>query len=195
MKPIARLLPLALATLLAGAWLAARPPSPGPLAAPDPDAAALLPLADQAAELARATIGEPVLREVSTDLTLTTFQFTDRTATVEFAVIVASPGDPPERWATRTTSDSKLTGHPSDGLRLAEVRAGPGRAAQVIADQWPGCGLRSLILYGEGDMATWTAFCDTPDGVVTGEIDARTGHFTPSAAPPARPPSTATLAP
>jgi hypothetical protein len=51
-----------------------------------------------------------------------------------------------------------------------------------------------MTLYGEEDDLAWTVFCNLPEGVVSGSVDARTGVFTPSLAPPAIPPSVATVA-
>jgi hypothetical protein len=75
------------------------------------------------------------------------------------------------------------------------MKIGPSRMAQAITRHWPGCVLRTMVLYPQDGRLVWTAFCSTPEGVVSGDMDNESGTFRPSQAPPASMPPTATPVP
>ena len=167
-------------------------PTPTPPSAADPDAAALSALSQQALQMARGDIPDAVLRQVDTDLTITTFHFTDPAATRLVVITIPAPGAAPNAWNVDRGGISTLLGFARPGLDLSVLRAGPGRIAQALSSQWPGCQLRGLTLYPQDGRLTWVGFCMIPAGEVTGTLDAQTGVFQPSDAPPARFPVTAT---
>jgi hypothetical protein len=84
---------------------------------------------------------------------------------------------------------------PQPGMDLPSLRIGPKRVAQAIANYWTGCSGRGLTLYHEKDKLIWLAFCNTPEGVVSGSMESETGVFQPSSASPASIPTVATPAP
>lgn len=161
---------------------------------PDADTLLLRKLEAQAARIAAHEDLSPVLRQVDTDQTQYVFRYTDLKGKAEIDVKVPEPGAPQDRWEVqKITGLSKLLGYPvSKRINPAEIRVGPGRIASGLLNRWPGCKLSWMTLYPEQDGLAWTGFCSTPAGVVTGSVRNRTGKFTPSDAPPALPPSTAT---
>ncbi len=163
-------------------------PSPG---TPDPDVITLTTQGEQAKQIAQKEAPEVTLRQVDTDLNKTIFRFTDNAATKEINIIVPEPESPSEQWMLKFSDSTPLTGHAGPGLNLQHLRIGSQRVAQAMATHWPGCTLRSLTLYPEGNHLTWVAFCNTPEGVVSGSMDNETEIFQPSTAPPALPPPTA----
>jgi hypothetical protein len=173
------------------------PADPGPSGTdskldPDPDAVQLLSMSRQATELVQRQSPDAVLHQIDTDLRQTTFLFTDRAATREISVNVAATDMPLEQWAVRDDGLTPLIGNTSPGLRLDRLRIGPRRVAQAIIAHWPGCELRGLNLYDEDSQLTWAAFCTTQTGVAAGTMNAGTGVFQPSNAPPAPLPVIAT---
>jgi hypothetical protein len=150
-------------------------------------------LGEQAEQLAQIQIPDAVLRQVDTDLTQTIFHFTDPAATTITQISVPRPEAPPEEWSVKANLISPLLGNTEPALDLPNLKIGPNRVAQAIKTQWPGCELRGITLYreGESNALTWIGFCKIPEGLVSGSMDAKTGVFQPSKAPPAVSPSTA----
>jgi hypothetical protein len=162
---------------------------------PDGDAAALIALSGQALVIARHEVPDAVLRQIFTGSEGVTFVFTDAAATLEIAVNAPSLESSSSAMSVGVNEVSPLLGRPHPGIDLTALSVGPGRVELAITSTWPGCNLRLLTLYGQGEDLEWTAFCDTPEGVVSGTLDNRTGVFLPSAAPPARMAVTATARP
>jgi hypothetical protein len=159
---------------------------------PDADAMRLITLGDQARQIAQKEASDILLSQVDTDLNITDFQFVDKALTKAITVVVPHPDAPAETWHVTVTTVSPLLSYAEPPLDLQNLRTGPERVAQAIMAQWPGCTLRGITLYSEQDRLTWLAFCNTPAGVASGNMDDQTGIFRPSAAPPAPLPSTAT---
>lgn len=158
---------------------------------PDPDAIKLIAMSEQAMQMAQKESQEVVLRQVDADLNLTGFRFVDSALTKEIVVVVPEPDAPPSKWHTVVNSVSPLLTYAETAIDLESLRIGPNRVAQAITAHWPGCTLRTMTLYRENDQLVWTAFCTTPEGVVSGNMDNQTGVFHPSNAPPASIPPTA----
>jgi hypothetical protein len=137
-------------------------------------------MAASARERARATSPDPVLRQVDVDVAgdRRVFRFVDRAATQEIAV------SDDEVHVTRV---SKLVGTVRPGLDVSALRIGPKGAVAATSAHWEGCA-PMLTLFDR----RWYVFCQTTRGVVTATIDAVSGEFRPSDAPPALPPPTAT---
>ncbi len=78
-------------------------------------------------------------------------------------------------------------------LSVESMNVGPTAAMDEITEHWRGCAPRSqtVISSAEGDTR-WVLFCDLPEGTVSGWVDVKTREFTPSEAPPAIVPVTAT---
>lgn len=154
---------------------------------PDPDAVILVDMGQDALERIRGVAASAVLRQVNViaDGGPFEFQFTDRQATREIAVTVPAGDADRGTWTVRLPSTSKLTAHPSPGMKLDGLRVGPGAVATAATGQWDGCGIRSRSLAGEGEDLIWHVFCNLPQGVVSGTVDGRTGEFVPSDALPA----------
>jgi len=170
----------------------------GPIRAdstPDADAVELVAMGEQALQIAQKEAAVVVLRQVDTDLSLTDFRFVDGALTKEIMVVVPAPGTPADQWYTVDNSVSPLLSPSGSDLNLQNLKAGPNRVAQAITAHWPGCAVHGMTLYRENNQLTWTAFCNTSEGSVSGDMDAQTGLFQPSDAPPASLPVTATPAP
>ncbi|MCL5995062.1 MAG: hypothetical protein M1546_03275 [Chloroflexi bacterium] len=192
------LLGLLLSMLLACTTAAQKPQTTElPQNAPDPDAVKLAALGEQALRLAQEHAKDALLRQIfaDSDLAKTTFHFTDQAATNVIQVIVPAPDTPSDQWLVEPNVLSPLAGHAEPGINLQRLKIGPKRVAQAITAHWPGCVVRGMTLYREDDRLTWTAFCNTPAGVVSGNMDNQTGVFRPSDAPPASIPITATPPP
>ena len=160
---------------------------------PDADVAALVTLSEEAARRAQEEAPDAVLRQVgvSPDVGRTIFRFTDPAATKEVSVTVPEPGAPPEAWKIHI-GVSPLIGHPSPGIDLPSLWIGPASVMRAATGHWPACGIRSIGLHGHGDNLVWYVDCNLPEGVVSGTVDGQSGVFTPSLAPPAIVPPTAT---
>jgi len=160
-----------------------------PTPAADPDAVTLVAMGEEALELAREAVPDAVLRQVdvSPDRAIS-FRFTDEAATQTIAVHVPGPEVPRDDWSVLDEGLTPLIGQASPGIDLRALRAGPAAVARSATGHWSGCGVRAMTLYGEGEDLSWTVFCNLPEGVVSGSVDARTGEFTPSSARPAVPP-------
>jgi hypothetical protein len=162
---------------------------------PDADVMRLIAMSEQARRIAQTETSNPVLRQVDTNLSVTDFQFVDRALTKVITIVVPQPEAPADTWRVTSNTVSPLLSYAEPVLDLQNLRTDPKRVAQAIRAHWPGCTLRGITLYRENDRLTWTAICNTPEGVASGNMDDRTGIFQPSAAPPAPFPSTATPSP
>lgn len=161
---------------------------------PDSDALKLISMGEQALQIAQKSQGI-VLRQIDTDLTTTDFRFVDRLLTKEIIILVPEPDAPTEKWISTVNTVSPLLSYAQPAIDLNNLKIGPKRTAQAITNHWPGCGLRGITLYLENNKLTWLAFCNTPEGVVSGSMDDETGVFQPSSAPPASIPAIATPVP
>ncbi len=182
---------------------------------PDSDAASLVPMGEQALNVAQKVAKNLVLRQVDTDLFITDFRFVDSALTLEIMVVVPTPDSPVEKWENVVSTVSPLLTQAGPAIDLKTLRVGPNRVLRAVEDTWPGCSLRSLTLYrGNGsrlagsaasaasaaaasgsDPLTWVIFCTTVKGIVTGKMDNQSGAFLPSGASPAPIPTTATVKP
>lgn len=160
---------------------------------PDSDAARLITMSAQAMQIAQKESRDVVLRQVDSDLSITDFRFVDKTLTKEIMVVVPEPNAPTDKWHTDVNSVSPLLA-PGPAIDLQSLKIGPNRVAQAITAYWPGCVFRGMNLYRENDKLTWVAFCNTPQGDMTGTMDNQTGIFKPSDSLPAAVPLTATPA-
>ena len=169
-------------------------PTLAPTPTADPDALALVAMGEEALGLARNTVPDAVLRQVdvSPDGGSISFRFTDEAAARAIDVHVPGPDVPRDDW--RVQDEGLWPGFwlAGPGMDLRAVRAGPAAVARSATGHWSGCGVRAMTLLGEAEDLSWTVFCNLPEGVVSGWVDARTGAFTPSSAPPAIPPPSAT---
>lgn len=164
------------------------------ISTPDTDAVKLLAMEEQAIQIAQKSQGE-ILRQVDTDLTTIDFRFVDRALSKEIIILVPEPNASTEKWVTTVNTVSPLLTYTQPALDLHSLRIGPNRVAQALTNHWPGCRVRGLYLYLEKDKLTWLAFCNTPEGVVSGSMENETGLFQPSNAPPASVPAIATSVP
>ncbi len=164
------------------------------ISTPDPDAVTLIAMEEQAIQIAQKSQGV-ILREVDTNLTTTDFRFVDLALTKEIIILVPEINAPTEKWVTTINQVSPLLSSTQPAIDLQSLRIGPNRVAQAITNYWPGCSLRGMNLYLEKDKLTWLAFCNTPEGVVSGSMENDTGLFQPSNTPPASIPSIATPLP
>ena len=159
----------------------------------EPEIAELLALADQAATLAKEVAEDAVLRQLDRgrDQVRWSFRFTDAAATRVVTVTVPAEDVPIEEWEV-STGISPLTGNQSLGLFLDGLQIGPATVVKAATQHWSGCPLRGLSLIGAEHQLVWYVFCNLPEGVVSGTMDGQSGVFTPSLAPPAIVPPTAT---
>ena len=178
-----------------------KPPDPGtqrpvisPSAGRDPDAVALETLARLAALQAQRVDPDAVLVQVSLDGTggQRTFRFANFTTGRGIDVHWSSATGSGEEFEVVLPDVAYYAGQPKRRIDLQALRIGHATIAQAATDHWLGCGMRSLMVTGQGDNLTWYVFCELPEGVVSATVDNRTGVFRPSAAPPVRPPPTAT---
>ncbi len=163
--------------------------------APDADALSLLDLSAQALLIAQKTAADVSLRQVDTNLFTTDFRYTDGRLTEEIMVAIPGKDAPISQWYTVTNTVSPLLTGAEPGLDLHDLKVGPLRVALAVTARWPGCALRTMTLYLENGALTWVAFCNTPGGVVSALMDARTGQFRPSDGQPGSSPVTATPGP
>ena len=161
---------------------------------PDRDAMQIIAMGYQARIIAQKSQGE-ILRQIDTDRTTTDFRFVDRALTKEIMVVVPKTNAATETWRITVNTVTPLLTYAQPGIDLHRLRIGPQRVTQAITNHWPGCSVRGLTLYLEKDQLTWLAFCNTPEGVVSGSMENETGVFQPSSAPPAFIPAVATSAP
>jgi hypothetical protein len=154
-------------------------------------------LGEEALGLARNKVPDAVLRQVdvSPDGGAMSFRFTDEAATQSIDVHVPGPDVPRDDWRLVDVDVTPLIGQPNPGIDLRVLRAGPAAVARSATGHWSGCGVRAMTLLNDGEDLSWIVFCNLPEGVVSGWVDAQTGAFTPSSAAPAIPPPSATAAP
>ncbi len=162
---------------------------------PNQDLVKLVETSVQAAQIARKQTSDPILHQIDTNLKTITFRYTDKGATKEISVFIPASGIPPEQWTTEVNERTPLVGNITPGLNLGRLKVSPNNVAQMVVGHWPRCTLRGLNLYSENNHLIWVAFCNTGEGVVTGTMDGESGVFTPSDAPPASMPVTATPLP
>ena len=161
--------------------------------APQPDAGALV-LREMAEEaLAVSGIDNPVLRQFSINPRTGSHNFmvTDRDVTVGVELWAGTPDQPPSEWRH---VPMEFMRHQADVfLDVSLLNVGASAAMTAMTRHWPGCVPRGQTVIGstEGDIR-WVVSCDLPEGTVSGWVDAETGEFTPSQAPPVIAPVTAT---
>jgi hypothetical protein len=176
-------------------WVLPEQVFPLPERTSDLEALKLIAIGEQALQIAQQEAPNLVLRQVDTDLSVTDFQFVDRSLTQVITVVIPQTDAPVDTWYTTVNSISPLLSHSEPALNLPNLRTGPTRVVQSITAHWPGCTLRGIMLYREQGQLTWLAFCNTPEGVVSGSLQDRSGVFQPSEAPPAPLPAIATPVP
>ncbi|MGE5224545.1 MAG: hypothetical protein ACM3PY_19090 [Omnitrophica WOR_2 bacterium] len=164
------------------------------ISAHDADAVKLIDMGEQAIQIAQKSQGV-ILRQVDTDLITIDYRFVDRAMTKEIIIFAPGLDASPEKWTIKVNTVSPLLTYTQPAINLQNLRLGPNRVAQAITDHWPGCSVRGMNLYLEKDKLTWLAFCNTPEGVVSGSMDNETEVFQPSNAPPASVPAIATPVP
>lgn len=194
MPSLPRFVSLGLVLLLLGAC--GRPASITPHRDASGAAADVPPLLahrDAAVQRARTVAAQVILRQVDVAPPVTLFRFTDGTTTQEITVIAPHADIPASQWDVRTTTVSPLVGHPAPDLPLHDLLVGPAQVTDVLAQQWPECRDSSATLFLDEGTLTWRAFCTLAAGIVAGEVDARSGMFTPDPAPPVVRPSTSPL--
>ncbi len=164
---------------------------------PDPDVITLVRMSEQARQIAQQELPDVVLRQVDSnaDLSEFTFRFTDSAATKEIDITGAVPNVLPEQWSAQVITLSPLLGSSQPDMNLQVLRVSSNRVARTISTHWPGCKVRFVHLSLEENDLVWSAWCDTPQGTVSGKMSNRTEVFQPSNAPPARMPITATPVP
>ena len=160
---------------------------------PEPDAGALS-LREMAGQaLATSGISEPVLRQISVDPRAGRhiFMVTDKDATVGVDLWVDAPDQPPDEWRR---VPMEFIRHRADvSLDVESINVGASTAMNAATEHWPGCVPRGQTVIRSTEGSTqWVLFCDLPEGTVSGWVDATTGEFTASEAPPAIGPVTAT---
>lgn len=161
---------------------------------PEADALEIVALADDARSLVREMVSESVLRQLNISTDSITFRFTDAAATKGINVF-AGVGESPEQWRVVVVEVSPLLGHPTTGLDLAALMIGPESVLALARNHWPDGDLRANTLTGDGRDLVWNVSWNLPAGVVSAWVDAVTGEFTPSEAPPVIPPPVATAGP
>ncbi len=163
----------------------------------DPDAITLVRMSEQARQIAQQELPDVILRQLDSnaDLSEFTFRFTDSAATKEIDITGAVPNVLPEQWSAQVITLSPLLGWSQPDMNMQVLRVSSNRVARAISTHWPGCKVRFVHLSLEENDLVWIAWCDTPQGTVSGTMSNRTGVFQPSNAPPARMPITATPAP
>ncbi len=157
---------------------------------PDPEALALVATARDADVRVGQVISGAVLRQVDYAPGEYTFRFVNPEGT-QGVTIFASSGTPREQWRLTEESSPLLGAHPSPELNLNALATGPGSAEHLAREHWQRGDLRSLSLTGKGQDLHWYVFWNLAEGVASGMVNARTGSFMPSPAPPAIPPPTA----
>jgi hypothetical protein len=156
----------------------------------DADVPTLLAQRDKAAQRARTAAAQVVLRQVDIDPAITLFRFTDGDATQEITVVVPQADTPAHQWDVLSNTVSPLVGHTAADLPLHELLVGPAHVTDVLVQQWPECRVPRATLFLDEGTLTWRTFCTLAAGDVAGEIDARSGTFTPDTTPSiVRPPT------
>jgi hypothetical protein len=167
---------------------------------PDADALALREMAERALEVSG--IDEPVLRQIfvnEVDFNPYAgshgFAVTNKDATVGVQISVDNPNQPSDEW--RVISLDFPTRYQGEGLYvdIKALNVGANAAMAAITGHWPGCMPRGQMVAWSDDGGggnDWYLFCDISEGTISGWLDAATGEFTPSDAPPAVAPGIAT---
>jgi hypothetical protein len=164
-----------------------------PAQGPDAEALALREMADEA--MASSGIEDPVLRQISVNPStgLHSFMVTDKDATVGVQLWADTPDQASSEWRI---VPMEFVRHQADvSLDVGSINVDATIAMEAATEHWPGCVPRGQTVIGstEGENQ-WVVFCDLPEGTVSGWVNAETGEFTPSKAPPAIAPVTATPA-
>lgn len=152
-------------------------------------------MSEHAVARSRTVADGPVLRQVDLSGTFdaVTFRLTDAGMTKVVSVTADGLDSYPDRFRLTENDTSPLLGFPHSGISLRSLKVGPAAVIRAAQEHWQECQPRALSLVGENDDLTWYIFCNLPAGVVLGTVDPETGDFTPSGAPPALPPPTASL--
>ncbi len=162
------------------------------------DAIALAGLAQQAALHAHTAAPDAILRQIDViqGSGQNIFRFTSATTGHEITVTTSPTGTSPTQWSVTVPALSPLATSARTGTAMdpRALRVGPGAAARVLAQFWPGASVRTLTVAGAGTVLTWYAFGHIPQGDVSGTISNDTGAFRPDPGP-MHPPSIATRAP
>lgn len=165
---------------------------------PAADAVVLAGLAQQAALHARSTAPDAILRQIDViqGSGQNIFRFTSATTGHEITVTMSPTGTSPTQWSVTIPALSPLatSARTATAMEARALRVGPGAAARVLAQFWPGASIRTLTVTGIGTALTWYAFGHIPQGDVSGTISNDTGVFRPDPGP-LHPPSIATRAP
>lgn len=165
---------------------------------PAADAIVLAGLAQQAALHAHTTAPDAILRQIDViqgsgqDI----FRFTSATTGHEITVTTSPMGPSSTQWSVTVPALSPLatSARTAAAIDPSALRVGPGAAARVLAQFWPGANVRTLTVAGAGTTLTWYAFGHVPQGDVSGTISNDTGVFRPDPGP-LNPPSVATRMP
>ena len=170
---------------------------------PDSDALALREMAESALEISG--IDDPVLRQIFVNQVAInphtgshSFAVTNENATIGVQISVDNPDQPSGEW--RVGSLEFPDRYQGAGLfvDIETLNVGPTAAMAAITEHWPGCVPRGQMVAWSDDGESgndWYLFCDISEGTVSGFVDATTGEFTPSDAPPAVVPGVATAVP
>jgi len=191
MNSLPRFVSLGLLLLLLGACGRTAPVSLHRAASSaDADVPAMLAQRDKAVQRAQTAAAQVVLRQVDVDPPVTLFRFTDGDATQEITVVAPQANIPANQWDVLTNTESPLVGHTAADLPLHELLVGPAQVTDVLVQQWPACRAPRATLFLDEGTLTWRTFCTLGAGVVAGELNARSGTFTPDPAPSVvRPPT------
>jgi hypothetical protein len=166
---------------------------------PDADALVLREMVEKVFDVSG--IDEPVLRQLfvnpypnpnpdNTYFGSHGFLVTDRDATFGVEIIIGTPDQPSNEW--RIIPIEFIRYEADVYLDIDSLNAGPKADMSLATRHWTECKPRSQSLVGSSDGSVWVVFCDLPEGTVSGWVDAETGEFTPSKAPPAIAPGIAT---
>jgi hypothetical protein len=159
----------------------------------DADVPPLLAQRDAAVQRAHTVAAQVILRQVDVAPPVTLFRFTDGTTTQEITVVAPHAAVPASQWNVLTTTVSPLVGHPAPDLPLHDLLVGPTQVTDVLVQQWPECREPSATLFLDEGTLTWRALCTLATGVIDGEVDARSGAFTPGPPPSIVHPATSPL--
>jgi hypothetical protein len=155
----------------------------------DADVREITALAEQARSLIDKSIPDSVLRQLDMSYEDFTFRFSDSEA-MNGVVVFATVGMKPEAW--KVVDESPARYRPStSGVALENLLVGTESIVALARDHWNEGELSGATLGGEGADLTWHVFWDLPVGNVSATINAITGEFTASNAPPSRPAPTA----
>ena len=140
-------------------------------------------LADDSYSLVRQSVPDAVLRQVDYYAEGYVFRFTDAALT-NSVVVFALARTNPEQWKV-VDEGTPIYGLPSSGLDLAAVVVGPESVLEMARKHWSTGDFSGFGLGGDGQNITWYVGWNLPEGTVSANVDAVTGEFTASSAPPA----------